>query len=623
MAVSMSDADLKSLIGKESTKRLKAEFLVAQKHFDAAEIDIMNRRYVLSHIFALRRLAGQTCVLKSVVPGYDATQVVIFPEDIDPGLLTPTATTASLDVNTIMFSMLQIMNDREDKRRDDKKKARVEERKDAETRENNRRVEDRKDRETERNHEKEKWKDDRDERRQEFKDNLKEQQDREDRMLEAQKKKDEDKETKRVTDTAKREIRLAQANKTLWGQLYRMPNDILNIILYLNAMDDLFTTSNIDLDLRVTIMSSYLNDKGKRAFAMMSLQEKADYLLFKEALMREFRITAGVCKDDFYGAVKQENENWLQFSTRLKILFKEYLKCRKITDSFDDLSALMISDKFKETLSNQQKFHVLDREGEEWLKVEAVAKLVYIYDTSRSQTKSTHFASITQDLNKSTYVHKGYQSRGGSSPSVYQKNVSFEGQKNKSEDTGGCILCHMKNHEVKDCRRLNSAQQHIKKARAEFLSRNEKTTYPSINKLHTAGNKQARGGIVKSTRSVTISDIDEDLDSDDVDRWEDKDDCEEDSEKAVNRIQLQEKCVFNKPSEHSESLPFAMNKPLPIVALTTDLQLDFGNGYVSAILDSGAEISVAKPSMLPANYLDNGSAKSEIHLKPAFGKSEH
>src|SRR6266516_3907847 len=410
MAVSMSDADLRSLIGKESTKRLKAEFLVAKKHFDAAEIDIMNRRYVLSHIFALRKLSGQSGVLKSVVPNYDATKVLILPEDIDPGLLTPTAT-SSLDVNTIMFSMLQIMNDREDKRREDERQERIKERKDAETRENNRRVEDRKDRETERNHEKEKWKDDRDERRQEIKDNLKEQQDREDRMLIAQKKKDDDKKTKRVTDTAKREIRLAQANKTLRGQLYRMPTDILNIILYLNAMEDLFTTNNIDPDLRVTIMSSYLNDKGKRAFAMMSLQEKADYTLFKEALMREFRITAGVCKDDFYGAVKQENENWLQFSTQLKILFKEYLKCRKITDSFEDLSALMVSDKLKETLSNPQKFHVLDREGEDWMKVEAVAKLVDIYDTSRSQTKSTHFSSSTQDTNKSTYMNKGYQSR--------------------------------------------------------------------------------------------------------------------------------------------------------------------------------------------------------------------
>src|SRR6266516_1788454 len=242
MAVSMSDADLRSLIGKESTKRLKAELLVAQKHFDAAEIDVMNRRYVMSHIYALRRLAGQTSVLKSVVPNYDATKVQIFPEDLDPGLLTPTAT-SSLDINSVMFSMVQLMNDREDKRREDERAARVEERKDAETKENNRRAEDRKDRETEREFEKEKRKEDKDERSQEFKDILKDNKDREDRMLIAQKKKDDDKETKRVTDTAKREIRLAQANKTLRGQLYRMPTDIFNIILYLNAMEDLFTTN--------------------------------------------------------------------------------------------------------------------------------------------------------------------------------------------------------------------------------------------------------------------------------------------------------------------------------------------------------------------------------------------
>src|SRR6266516_4293728 len=179
----------------------------------------MNRRYVMSHIYALRRLAGQTSVLKTVVSNYDATKVQIFPEDLDPGLLTPSAT-SSFDINSVMFSMLQVMNDREDKRREDERVARIEERKDVETRENNRRAEDRKDRETARNHEKEKWKDDREETRQEFKDRLKEDQEREDRILSAQKKKDDDKETKRVTHTSKREIRLTQANKTLQGQLY-------------------------------------------------------------------------------------------------------------------------------------------------------------------------------------------------------------------------------------------------------------------------------------------------------------------------------------------------------------------------------------------------------------------
>src|SRR6266516_1606264 len=114
MAVSMSDADLRSLIGKESTKRLKAELLVAQKHFDTAEIDVMNRRYVMSHIFALRRLSGQSTVLKTVVLNYDATKVQIFSEDLDPGLLTPSVTTP-FDANSIMLSILQIMNDREDK----------------------------------------------------------------------------------------------------------------------------------------------------------------------------------------------------------------------------------------------------------------------------------------------------------------------------------------------------------------------------------------------------------------------------------------------------------------------------------------------------------------------------
>ena len=439
MASSMSDADLQALIVKESSKRLRAEMGVAQKSMDAAAINVLSRAHLISHIFHLRRLAGQSSMLKSEVTGYDPGKVTLLADDAVP-LSTPTTGTDSS--SAILFSFFQLMNERderireenrikeekmEDLRRDDIKRA--EEREDRRIADEKERVsEDRKERAIARGLEEKRIEKEQEQRLTEYTKRMKDEDVRMEKRREMDKKDKEDAELKRVQENSKFDVRLNHAMKCLRGQLYKMPSENLNILLYLNNMDEMFNQNNIDQDLRVSVLVSYLNDKGQKAHAMMSAEQKATYAGFKEALLKEFRVTALACKNDFYNATRNEGESHLQFSTRLKILFREYLRSRNITDSFEDLSALMVSDKLKDTLNNSQKSHVFDKEGKSWMKVEEIGEMVDIYDTGRAQLKPWGYQSPAADTGK--------QYKNPSDHSQCKGAQTFNQFKNKSNEGG-------------------------------------------------------------------------------------------------------------------------------------------------------------------------------------------
>src|SRR5258706_16360685 len=58
--------------------------------------------------------------------------------------------------------------------------------------------------------------------------------------------------------------------------------------------------------------------------------------------------------------------------------------------------------------------------------------------------------------------------------------------------------------------------------------------------------------------------------------------------------------------------------PLPVDGRIT---VDFGSGGVSCLVDSGTDISVVKPGMLPLGALAEESAGISVTLKGAFGET--
>ena len=103
---------------------------------------------------------------------------------------------------------------------------------------------------------------------------------------------------------------------------------------------------------------------------------KENFVLFKEALLKEFCMTAVQHKIAFSQASKRDSETYVQYKTRIEALLGYYLTSRN-AKSYDDLVDLLVADKIKDGLHKDLKMHVVNLEQADWFKP---ARLVDICD---------------------------------------------------------------------------------------------------------------------------------------------------------------------------------------------------------------------------------------------------
>ena len=60
---------------------------------------------------------------------------------------------------------------------------------------------------------------------------------------------------------------------------------------------------------------------------------------------------------------------------------------------------------------------------------------------------------------------------------------------------------------------------------------------------------------------------------------------------------------------------------LEVWPLDSVVTINFGGDNISGAVDTGSEITVLKPSMIPLELLQNDCAKSTVNLQGAFGKA--
>ena len=74
---SVSETELKVLVTKDSSERLRAEMLVAQSHFSKEEVEDMTRSTLIQYVSDLRMCAGQSTAVKIGVPNFDPAEVAL------------------------------------------------------------------------------------------------------------------------------------------------------------------------------------------------------------------------------------------------------------------------------------------------------------------------------------------------------------------------------------------------------------------------------------------------------------------------------------------------------------------------------------------------------------------
>src|SRR5260221_4713508 len=150
-------------------------------------------------------------------------------------------------------------------------------------------------------------------------------------------------------------MKLKRGADVLKGCLYKMSDDTLEIPIFFENADRHFESNNIKDNLRLPLINPYVSDKARRLITRLAKEETDTYEKLKKALMKELKLTPLKYKDMFDKAFKEKHESYVQFATRLTVIWRYYMDSRDIDKSFEKLCELIVVNKFKDMLPPNAK----------------------------------------------------------------------------------------------------------------------------------------------------------------------------------------------------------------------------------------------------------------------------
>jgi len=137
-----------------------------------------------------------------------------------------------------------------------------------------------------------------------------------------------------------------------WGDVLRntitkMPSEGIDVVSWFVSIDKLFE----QLSVQAILIRPYLSDRTKLLMSKCDPTHSAKYENIKSFLLKELHLSPAVYLEKFNSLIQDKSETYTQFSTRLMSLFEYYLESRKIGQSYDKLSDLMVYDRVKSCLS--------------------------------------------------------------------------------------------------------------------------------------------------------------------------------------------------------------------------------------------------------------------------------
>jgi len=252
--------------------------------------------------------------------------------------------------------------------------------------------------------------------------------------------------TRRTNDSDRRSeenmsfsARLSRAGKITRLLLYNMPTNNQDVIAYLSEVDRVFAANNIDADLRVNLLTQYVNTRVRTLMTNLSATEYADYDLFKARIIAEHAISPAMYKQYFDDAKRQSGESLHQFASRTRCLLQAYLKSRAVT-TYEDLVNLLLMDKLKTQLTTHAKFVVTEKESlMPGYTVEQACKILELLEVEHGKEyvnftpyKSNTYGnwkhsnnSYNSQANSQTNGKQSYQNANSSNP--HQTNAKNQG----------------------------------------------------------------------------------------------------------------------------------------------------------------------------------------------------
>ena len=282
-----------------------------------------------------------------------------------------------------------------------------------------------------------------------------------------------------IHERERRETPAAQAKffgDVLKNTMPKFPADVADIPIYFEGVEKIFAGFEVPKTLRAKLLLPHLSERAKSLLLRLDRSKQEVYEEVKEFLLNEFRLTPVQFKGRFERAVRNSDETYTMYCTRLKNLLTYYCRSRNVDDNYEKLFSLLVADKIKTTLPESCLDHVLTVEGKSWLACKELASTIDIYFANHTYEGRPKTLGFTGRQAKGNPTNQNNHPPNGANTRVIEGNNNFSGARpvmpNRFKDSkngvspppigkksGLCFLCQSPGHRQADCPLRSNAGQ--------------------------------------------------------------------------------------------------------------------------------------------------------------------
>jgi hypothetical protein len=371
--------------------------------------------------------------------------------------------------------------------------------------------------------------------------------------------------------------------------------------------------NNIADDCKVALLTPYLSDAARNLVSTLLPEDVNTHEHFKAALLREFRLTSDKYRHYFDSAKRKPEESFIQFVTRLHIMIEQYLDSREIKEDYETLIELILADKLKLHMSSNIVLRVRNTEGLAWLRPKKLAELADVYEgdsqffaqshkkfqdkgSGAARTTVSSLETANNSVGKSSmkcFNCSNFGHKAAACPVKFQNAAELVNfPKSENSTPRMCTYCNKRGHTAEYC--FSNPNQIKRSNRVISGTQRDNTENNASN---------------ESLPNVVELSISSDMHCATIRRAALYVDNQESGNITPDRLcTLDDNLVST--SGNSADNELGLQK----------VMVDMGAGAVSAIVDSGTDITVLKPSHISELYSPD-SVDVVCKLQGAFHKA--
>lgn len=216
------------------------------------------------------------------------------------------------------------------------------------------------------------------------------------KKLELEIARDRNKEPERATGKVNEGLEMANYVKLLEKSFPTTPRSQAEILTFFDDLERLFEIYDVPQKFHAKLILTFFDTTSvNHLFRRLTNEQCKDYEVVKTAILAEFHFTPDIYLKQFNNITKGKNESYVQLASRLMKYFTYYLQSSEV-ETFDQLVALNVTDKFKTLLPTELRTYLLQRGVTS--KLDTASKLSKLCDEYQSQTETIFDAKESRKI---------------------------------------------------------------------------------------------------------------------------------------------------------------------------------------------------------------------------------